>query len=377
MRNLFFILSLVLLTSTVIAQPSNVVNAYSYLSNNELDKAKEAIDKAVVHEKTSVKSKTWKFSGDIYYALLSTQKPNYRDLHENPGKVSFESYKMALKLDQEGPYVSEIEGKLRIIQNVLLNNGVALFNERNYDLAFELFETSVNIAGHFNQNDSLAMFNCALASERGGKADQAISWYKKCMDIDYRGADCCGFIIFILQQEGRLEELNTQIQTCRAKYPDNQNLVINELNFFLGQGQHDKAEQSLKEAIQNDPNNPVLHFSLGTIYENLGKLEESKSSYEKALELNPDYFDANYNFGAWYFNQGVEINNRANDIVDNAEYEKVKKEADEMFKKGLTYLEKAHSLRKDDINTMNSLKALYARLGLMDQYTRVKELLGQ
>ena len=27
--------------------------------------------------------------------------------------------------------------------------------------------------------------------------------------------------------------------------------------------------------------------------------------YKKAIELKPDYFDANYNLGALYFNEGV------------------------------------------------------------------------
>ena len=42
-----------------IAQNKNVVSAYNYLKYGELDKAKEAIDAASLHEQTSLMSKNF------------------------------------------------------------------------------------------------------------------------------------------------------------------------------------------------------------------------------------------------------------------------------------------------------------------------------
>lgn len=375
MRKLFILFLLVGTAGVAYAQPANVVNAYNYMKSNDLDKAKEAIDKAVVHPKTSVKSKTWRYRGDIYYKLFSSTDPKFQALEENPAGVAYESYKKAKELDSKGSYNKEMDQNLRVMQNIALNNGVADFNDKNYEKAYAKFVTSADIAEHLGRIDSLAVFNCALASERGGKTDRAIGWYKKCMEINYRPADCCGFIIFMLQQEKRDDEALAQVRECRAQFPDDQNMIITELNYYLKEGKFDDAAKNLRAAITNDPNNEVLHFSLGTVLDNQGKKEEAKTSYLKALELKEDYFDANYNLGALYFNEAVEVNNKANDELDNKKAAAIQEQANEIFKQAMPYLERAREIKPTDKNTLNSLKALYARTGDSAKYEEVNELL--
>lgn len=362
-------------TGTTSAQPANVVNAHNYMKSGELDKAKEAIDKAAFHEKTMGNSKTWRYRGDIYYMLFSSTKPEYMALEPYPAEVCFESYKKAKELDPMGSYNKKMDQTLRIIQNMALNNGVVDFNERKYDLAFDKFVTSVVIAEHMGVIDSLAIFNCAITSERAGKIDQAITWYRKCMDIGYRPADCCGFIIFMLQSEKRDDEVLTQIRECRTKFPDDLNIILTELNYYLKEGKFEEAAANLKAVLKNNPNNEILHFSLGTVLDILGNKENAMASYNEALRLNPDYFDANYNTGALYFNIGVEINNSANEELDDEKAAAIQEEANLKFKKALPYLEKARRLKPSDKNTLKSLKQLYARLGDAAKYKEINELL--
>jgi tetratricopeptide (TPR) repeat protein len=97
----------------------------------------------------------------------------------------------------------------------------------------------------------------------------------------------------------------------------------------------------------------------------LGKLDEAVAAYKKSIELKPDNFDAVYNLGALYFNDGAELANKANKIPANkvAEYDAAKKKFEAKFKDALPYLEKAHQINPTDIATMESLRQLYARLG--------------
>ena len=85
-------------------QATNVLNAYNYSQSGELDKAKGAIDKAVLHEQTKDKAKTWKYHGDIYYQILVSQNPEYTQLTATAAKTSFDSFLKALRLDQRGMY---------------------------------------------------------------------------------------------------------------------------------------------------------------------------------------------------------------------------------------------------------------------------------
>ncbi|MFM1930882.1 MAG: hypothetical protein RL226_185, partial [Bacteroidota bacterium] len=142
-------------------------------------------------------------------------------------------------------------------------------------------------------------------------------------------------------------------------------LIIEELNIYLRTGNFAAAQENLQLAAEQDPTNEVLFFSMGSVYDNLGKSEEAIVAYKKALELKSDYFDANYNLGALYFNQGVAKVNEANDVPPSQtkRYKMLMDEANAIFALALPYLESAHRVNPTDKDTMRSLSSIYARTG--------------
>jgi tetratricopeptide (TPR) repeat protein len=367
------ILMFVMMAGVAIAQPSAVVNGYNALKEGKLDKAKEYFDAAVLHPKTSVKEKTWRYRGDAYYEIMASQNEEYMTLHENPGMVAYDSYQKAAELGSK--YGQEMSKKFPVIQNALLNKGVEDFNGKAYAKAITKFKGSVTIAEHRGLVDTLALFNVALAAERGENYDEAIEYYNKCKAIDYRAGDVCGFIIGLYQKQGKDEEALKEVKACRAAFPDDQNMIIMELNYYLKEGDFEGAKANLDAAIKNDPENHVLHFSVGTVLDNMGKITEAEKSYLGALAIKADYFDANYNLGALYFNDAVQINNKANDELDNKKAKAIQDEASAVFQKAMPYLEKARELKPEDRNTLKSLQSLYARVGETEKYNEVKAAL--
>ncbi len=73
-----------------------------------------------------------------------------------------------------------------------------------------------------------------------------------------------------------------------------------------------------------------------------------------------------------YFNQGVEMNNAANEISDNKKYNEARAAAKKVFEQARPYLEKAHELEPTDISAISSLAQLYAMTGENDKYTEMK-----
>ena len=122
-----------------------------------------------------------------------------------------------------------------------------------------------------------------------------------------------------------------------------------------------------------------LRFVLGNTYEKEGNPEGAIEAYSKAIELDPQYFDAFYNLGALHFNNGVERNTECNEIPpkDFKKYEVCKKEADAHFANALPFFESAKEINVEDISTLQSLKQIYARMNKMDKYNEVKALLGE
>jgi len=66
-----------------------------------------------------------------------------------------------------------------------------------------------------------------------------------------------------------------------------------------------KAIDNFQKAIQLDPNNAGFHNNLGSVYAEMGKVEEAKAEFQKAADINPagasGYY---YNLGVVMVNQG-------------------------------------------------------------------------
>ena len=122
----------------------------------------------------------------------------------------------------------------------------------------------------------------------------------------------------------------------------------------------------------------MQHFK----YEKLGDFDNAKASYEKSVELKPDYFAAYYNLGALFFNKGADMLQEANNIPANqqSKYEAAVKESFKELEKALPYLEKAYEIDSEDRSTIQTLKEIYFKIRndkeeYMTKYKKYNELL--
>ena len=76
MKKIIFLTSLILLTSLTFAQTNKRVSAFNYLKDGDLDLAKTAIDKCVVHPKTIHDARAWLYYGQIYHAIAVSKDTN-------------------------------------------------------------------------------------------------------------------------------------------------------------------------------------------------------------------------------------------------------------------------------------------------------------
>jgi len=62
-------------------------------------------------------------------------------------------------------------------------------------------------------------------------------------------------------------------------------------------GEYDKAETSLRKAIEIDPRSAPVHFNLGLLLAERGRTEEAEKELRAALQLDPRLAPAAYNLG--------------------------------------------------------------------------------
>ncbi len=85
----------------------------------------------------------------------------------------------------------------------------------------------------------------------------------------------------------------------------------------------------------------------------------AKEYYTKALAIEPNNFDANFNMGVFYFNEGAEMN-KLTGAMDMAEYNKRGKEIEGQvcgrFKQALPYFMKAKAVKANEEELNNSIQ---------------------
>jgi tetratricopeptide (TPR) repeat protein len=352
---------------------ASVVSAFTYLKNSQLDKAKNQIDIAIKDEKAKGLAKTWFYRGNIFLSIYLSTVPKYKSLDTNALQVAYDSYQKAIEIDKEvmneslNP-PSPMLG-LYVVGEQFYNQGVDLYNVKKYQDALSKFEMTRKINGSFGAKDTVATFNASLCAIQLNDNKKAKQFLEDLARNQYHHGMVYSSLANIYKSEGdTVKALNT-IQKGRKLMPEDLTLIIAETNVYLAQGKTKEAQDLLNIAVNKDPNNAMLHYAIGVNMAEFGNFDEAERSYNKAMELKPDYFDAIYNLGALYVNTAATIMEQANklDINDTQNYNSLKDKADKMLNKAIPVLEKAESLQPNDMNTLYSLKQLYTRVGNVDK----------
>ena len=371
---------LFLLTAGAAFGQKQVVSAFNANKSGDFSSAAAYIDEAITIEKAAVKDKTWRYRGEIY--LNIAQDSALSPAYPQALWIARDSYKKAQELDVKESYKREIIIGLGLVQTTSGNQGISDYSNENYGPAARKFDLSAEVAGMFDVLDTMAIFNAALCYEKSNEIDAAVARYKTCGASGYQVPNVYLFAANILRQNNRTEDALKELQSARVQFPREQSLIIEELNIYLEAQDYARAENNLKLAAEGDPNNEILWFSLGSVYDNLDKTAAAAEAYLKAIAINPEYFDANYNLGAMYFNQAVEGINDANDMwkprmtkAETASQKAIEDAAKEKFLEGRPYLEAAHKATPEDVDTIRSLRDIYARTGQDDLMLKMSGLL--
>lgn len=357
-----------------------VVSAYNANKDGDYRKAATYIEQAILVEKAASKDKTWRYRGEIYLNIAAD--PEVSAEYPNALVLAKESYEKAREVDVKGRYERECIEGLGRVQIMASNNGINFYNTEAFDLAGNSFDIAASVARTVDMVDTMAVYNAALCYEKAGMTDLAIARYYECAEIKYQVPNVFLFISKLYRDAGDDEAALETLKNARKDYPREQSLIIEELNIYLTSGDFERAKTNLQLAAEQDPNNEILWFSLGSVFDNLGNSEEAISAYLKAIEVKADYFDANYNLGALYFNQAVQGINAANDMwkprmtnKEAAAQKKLETDAKELFNTAKPYLEAAFAINPEDLQTIRSLKDIYARTGEDDKFLQMNDLL--
>jgi tetratricopeptide (TPR) repeat protein len=377
MKKIIFVLVLVFSITLTFAQKNVRQTASNYLKDGKLDKALETINQCLQDASTAQDAKAWFIKGNIYVEIANTKEEKYKSLDPEPLQKALEAYKKAIEYDPKKDYYEDIFAKLNWQRNNYFNAAVDSYNKKAYKDAMTGFENAASALSLANVSDTVSLFYAAACANLAGEKGKQKQYYT---DLLKGGAK--SIVIYAsLADIYRLEKDSaTALKVIRAGqkiYPNNLQLTLSESNVYIFFNDVPKALSTLNLAASKDSTNYLVFNAIGInyqkIYEDTLKPKEnradaykrSEAAYLKAIKLKPDFYDVQLNIASLYFNSAVPIALKANALPLDAkeQYDKLVAEVNSFYTLALPYLKKADELQPNDLNTLNSLRQIYASLG--------------
>lgn len=252
----------------------------------------------------------------------------------------------------------------------VLNAAIAASKAKEYDVALGYYKELKNIGFTGIQTQYLATnIETQKVENLGSKQNRdlmvKLKKYIKPEDkvSESKKVEIIKNVALILKQQGKTDEAILAFKEARESDPDDLQLLLSEAFLYNDLKQTDKFEALMREAVQKDPTNPDLFFNIGIVNYNAKRGEEAIKYFKKALELNPDYKNANLMLASSMLIKDGEIVKKMNDLPpsDMNGYTKLENERKKLFKEILPVLEKADSQNRN-IDTVRLLMNVYETL---------------
>ncbi len=299
-------------------------------------------------------------------------------MEEDPLPKAYDAIKKAIELD-DGSNKEDIEVELERLNGSFVQNAINYYEFGEMEEAYKNFSSAIEVTEmpeYGGEIDTALYYNAGFVSYELGKYEEALGHYYSAKELDYGGSDTYLLIMDTYMALDDREGAERILQEGFEKYPDDSALLVEMINFYLEGDESDRALEYLELALEQEPDNPSYYFAMGALYEREGEMDKAIEAYENAYEIDPEMFEVNYNIGAFYYNKALDMFDEAQEIADHEEYEKARDEAFEVLEEALPYMEKAHELDPEDQDAMETLRIIYYRLGMEEEYEEMSRKLG-
>ncbi|TJZ53232.1 tetratricopeptide repeat protein [Sphingobacterium olei] len=353
--------------STVYSQSSNLKKAATNIQKFEelkgagsaelgkanLTTAKEAIDEASIHDKTKDLADTWTYYSLIYANIASLEKSS-----ESATKA-IEGITKAKELDKDNKNTANIEVAGQILGQYKFNEGVGAWEKQDFKSAY----TSFNDALTYLPGDTTLTYYSGLAAIQNQDYKNGIEKYKQLLDRkDFSSHKLVVVDLpkLYLSLGDTTSAIEYAAQAAQA-YPNDNDAVIQNIELNLIVGNESKIVSEIENQLTKDPQNKSLYYYLGIAHSSANDSQKALEAYQKAIEIDPNYADANLNAGVVLMNSVREELQIINDdkTLNNNQYNEKINALKERIKPAEEYFTKVVDADPKSESALRGLKGLY------------------
>jgi len=375
MKKITFLLLAVIISAAASAQKGKITAAETFIKEGAFDKAKAAIEEAIVNPKSMGLAKTYYVKGQLCQAAYDSGDPKFMALYPDILMEAYNNYEKALQIDPKMKNKVISDNAYALLGNSLLNDAITKFNERDFKGAMQSFERNVMISAsdmYVGLVDTLVIFNAGLAAYNAELYNEAIAHFRTCT---LSGTEDTKPYIFIsdsyLKMKDTISAEAVLMEGYKA-YPDTLDIILQATQFYLDANNSTKAFEFVHKAMEKDPGNHILYLVEGSLFMKLEDYPKAIEALKASLARKPDQFESNYNIGLCYVSIANTMLNEANLIADNREYEIAKDKSFAEMKKALPFFLEAEKANPTSLATLEFLREIYLKLKMMPEFEAYK-----
>jgi len=380
-KRLLFISLLIFAILPSSGQKSRVLSVFQMIESEKFEEAKEAIELAVWNDKTAKWHRTYYAKGLLCQKAFESgfEKNETKKVNLYPKQliVGYKAYEKALELDSRDRISSTITLQYYALANDFQKLGERHYLKKEYSQALEAFEHALLVSKSpllSVETDTNLVYNAAVSAFESKNWEKAISYLTGLNDDGY--SSNTALLLYQAHVKNGGAQLGEEVLfEALKKYNSDEVIVMQSVDLLVETNRIGKAIEMLDTASVHQPENFRFPWTSGLLYLRMNLYDEAIESLTVAGGLAPGEVGICYNLGLCYYNRGVEINEAAQKISVNVEYQAARRSAMEQFSEAVNWLEKAHELDPGDQQTILKLYQLYYWLQMTEKQKSIELLI--
>ena len=340
------------------------------MGNEKPTAVEEVVVDGMPFKKEVYSNKNLYFDGTDVLRIVEVTVPVFED----PLAGALAAYAKAYEVDVKQSKTKDIVAGIQAIQQRYFNDGMNQYSLGDYKKAGELIvkaaaasETAPN-----SVVDTTALYNAGYIYWASKDFDTAKNLFEQRLANNYYYENGevyakLGDIYFNLGDKAKGVET---LETGFVKFPQSQSILIGLINYYLESGENtDRLFELIGQAKQNEPNNVSLYYVEGNIHKQLGDFDKALAAYKECATVDPNYDFGYHGQGALLYDKAVELSEKAQNELDDAKYQALVKEYEQVLLDAIEPFEKAFEVSQNDqvkLNAAEYLKNIYYRFSSVE-----------
>ena len=376
MKRILLLFVNVLILTSLFAQKPSLTKAYNCFYDKEYDKAKEQIDLCAADEKLSAKAQTWLYKGNIEFLLANREysekqkNESYQIKYPNAPVEAFDAFEKALSINPkvEALDMMNAQDALAQLYPYLLVRGVDQLIANDFAGAKATLSKGIKSyemgTPQYPMNGDLYYYY-AYARESLGETAEATKYYQKALEDGSQNPYVFAKLIDHYKTTNDRANIEKTLALAKEKNPDDMSVRLLEIDYAYWKGDSVQAAKLLDQINPQSLKTVDEMVNVANFYIKEKRYEAAERLLASANAMSPNNFVILYNLGVCTYSFSEVYFNRQNQLAiqqgTKSEIDAAKSMSEQYLQEAANYFEQARKLQPNDVNLLNTLRAIYVR----------------